>query len=96
MQNGFEPQTDTVSASLKTGTAPPLEEYALFFCGFQLPKTGLFAKNPGFFLTLSRPLVAASRQPGRDGRIPEKEAGFYLEKESQQREFKEVALCLVR
>lgn len=76
VQNGFEPQTDTVSASLKTGTVPPPEECALFFCGFQLPKTGLLVKNPGFFLAFPRPLVAASRQPGRDGRIPGKEADF--------------------
>lgn len=76
VQNGFEPQTDTVSASLKTGTVPPPEEYALFFCGFQLPKTGLFVKNPGFFFTFSCPLIAASRQPGRDSRIPEEEADF--------------------
>lgn len=64
-QNGFEPQTDTVSGSLKTGAVPLLEEYALFSVDFT-SRSPVCVSNPGIFFTFSYHPGAARSQLERD------------------------------
>lgn len=73
-QNRFEPQTDTVSGSLKTGKVPPLKGCSFFFVDSNFKTSNL---------CLNARILTSSHQ--RDGEILVEEAAFISQRNGKTR-----------